>query len=351
MKIKFIIIALLFFCITAFVNSFSQSKNKTLYNSLAVHFDKEAEVSAGSPYVGVEMHHSSILPQRISFYYPVANSIDLSTDYFKRDTTYIMAAALKIGNEPGKWLGLEPYSFTWTPYEVKFSKKDSEKSITVSYQFCKDKPAMIMTVEITNESNASKDFQFYTHLETSLKTCHTYALIDKAWTTFDKEGSTIYANFDDLGTQFAQVFVSNAGEKPVSFNTTGNLNDKGYEDINLNSLNVNLGEKILSRENPGIPAAEFLYKKNLPPHGKMTIVQIIGSSKQSEGKGIVKYLLHNYKSQVNKYEDYVFNKIKEGSFETTDHAINHTYLWAKAVLAVDQHYIQGQIRPMPCPAE
>jgi hypothetical protein len=352
MKVKYLSL-ILFFLIMAFTSSlFSQWKDQKIYDSLAVSFDRKAEVSVGSYYTGVEFHNSCILPQRISFYYPVANSIDLSSDYFKRDTTYIMALALKVGDEPFKWLGKKPYDFTLTPYEVKYTKSDSQKSIMVSYQFCKDKPAMILTIELTNESNQSKTFQFYSHLETSLKTCHTYALIDKAWTSYDKSSSTIYSNYDDIGTQYAQVFVSNVGEKPVSFNTIGNLDDKGYENINLNSpANHKLDEKVLSKTKPGIPAAEFLYKKTLAPHAKMTIVQIIGSSKQNEGEGIVKYLLKNYKKQVNKFEDYVFNKIKEGSFKTDDHSINHTYSWAKAVLAVDQHYIDGQIRPMPCPAE
>ncbi len=350
MKIKFGFLTFFIFCFVV-SNLNSQSKTNELYNSLAIHFNKSAEVSVGSFYVGVEMHHSSILPQRISFYYPVANSIDLSSDYFKRDTTYIMSAALKIGNQPFEWIGLKPYSFTSTPYEVTYRKSDSEKSISVTYQLCKDKPAMILTIEITNESNTSKNFEFYTHLETSLKTCHTYKLIDNSWTEYDNKTSTIYSNFDDEGTQHAQVFVSNAGDKPISFNTIGNLNDKGYGEIKLNSTNNKLAEKILSKKNQGIPAAEFLYSKILAPHQKLTVVQIIGSSRQSEGKEIVKYLSNNYKTQVKKFEDYVFDKIKEGNFQTNDQSINQTYLWAKAVLAVDQHYIQGQIRPMPCPAE
>ncbi len=351
MKVRITLFILSFFFIISISSTNSQTKVKSLYDSLAIHFNREAEVSVGSFYVGAEFHHSSILPQRISFYYPVANSIDLSSDYFKRDTTYIMSAALKVGNQPFEWIGLKPYNFTSTPYEVKYYKEDSEKSVSVTYQFCKDKPAMILTIEITNESRTSKTFDFYTHLETSLKTCHTYKLIDNAWTTYDKKSSTVYSNFDDEGTQYTQVFVSNAGERPISFNTVGSLNDKGYGDINLNSVNKKLDEKILSKKNQGIPAAEFLYSKTLLPHEKMTVVQIIGSSKQKEGEEIVEYLSRNYKTQVKKFEDYVFDKIIQGNFQTTDHSINQTYSWAKAVLAVDQHYIQGQIRPMPCPAE
>ncbi len=347
MKTKLFIFAMTCFIMVSFSNSFSQSKS----NSLSVHFGRKADVSVGSPYVGVEMHNSSILPQRISFYYPVANSIDLSSDYFTRDTTYIMSAALKIDNKPIEWLGLKPYRFTLTPYEVKYFKEDSEKSIMVSYQFCKDKPAMILTYEITNEGNTSKRFDFYTHLETSLKTCHTYALIDKAWTSYDKKSSTAYTNFEDEGTKYAQVFVSNAGEKPVSFNTIGNLNDKGLEDIDLTSLNNKLKEKTLSKSKPDIPAAEFLYSKMLKPHSKMTIVQIIGSCRQNEGKALVEYLAGNYKKEIKDYEKSVMAEVNEGKFITGDTVLDKSYLWAKAILAVNKHYIDGNIVPMPCPAE
>ncbi len=352
MKIKYASYLFHFLIIAFVINLYPQEQNQNLFDSLAVHFNRKADVSVGSPYVGVEFHNSRILPQRISFFYPAANSIDLSSDYFKRDTTYIMSLALKIGNRPFEWLGQKPYEFILTPYEVKYFKSDSEKSIMVSYQFCNDKPAMVLTIEITNESNQSENFEFYSHLETSLKTCHTYALIDKARTTYDKGSSTIYSNFDDLGTQYAQVFVSNAGEKPVSFNTVGNLDDKGYENINLNSLvNYKLEEKVLSKINPGIPAAEFLYKKTLNPHQKMTIVQIIGSSKQSEGEGIVEYLLNNYIKEIIDYERSILININKGNFITGNKNFDKTYKWARGILAVNKHYLDGQVVPMPCPAE
>ena len=137
-----------------------------------------------------------------------------------------------------------------------------------------------------------EEFEFYTHLETSLKTCHTYTLKDTAVTEFDKMGNTIYADFNNEETQYAQVFVANGGLAPSSYNTIGNLNSS-FEPTNDYWFYHDgpLPGSILSKENPGIPAAEFVYKKELLPGQKMTIVQIVGSCKQSEGKGIVKYLI------------------------------------------------------------
>ncbi len=344
------LVLLISFC---FVNIiYAQKSQNSLEQKIAVNFNGDAQVEVGNAYVGVELHHSSILPERISFYYPVANSIDLSTDYFHRDTTYIMKLGLKVGNGPKEWLGKESYDLNLTPYRAILKKKSGNKSIKVTYQFSKNDPAMIVTYEITNLGKKKQNFEFYTHLETSLHTSHTYALKDKAETVFDKNTSCVFADFNDEETQYARVFVANAAEKPISFNTVGNLNSAiGQKDNYWFTHNGKLPEKIFTKENEGIPAAEFLYKKNLAPNQKMVIVQIIGSSKKDEGEKIVNHLIKNYKSSVLDYENYVLNYVNDGNFNSGDKVIDQSYLWSKAILAVNKHYIDGEIRPMPCPAE
>ena len=61
-------------------------------DSLTIKSVKEVgQIEIGSPYVGIEIHKSFPLLNRISFYYPVANSIDISTDYWKRENFRIMS--------------------------------------------------------------------------------------------------------------------------------------------------------------------------------------------------------------------------------------------------------------------
>ena len=326
---------------------------KKYAKDLKIHFKGDSKIEVGSSFIGLEFHHSSFLPQRISFYYPVANSIDLSTDYWRRDTTFIMSAGLKIGNGEKQWLGRGKSVYDLTPYSVSFTNEDKQKSIKVTYEFCKDKPAMAVTYEIINRGTKKEVFEFYTHLETSLKTCHTYAMKDSASTEYDLAGNTIYAGFNFKETQYAQVFVTNGRLMPLSFNTTGNLSSSSSPSADYWYLhNSPLPGKILSKENPGIPAAEYLYKKLLLPGQKMTIVQIIGSCRKDEGKDLVKYLLSNYKLELKKYEEYVLNKsYTESVWSTGDKSIDHTAHWAKAILAANQHYIDGVVAPMPCPAE
>ncbi len=162
----------------------------------------------------------------------------------------------------------------------------------------------------------------------------------------------VYINFDEKETMNAQVFAVNAGEKPLKFSTKSVLDSIPVKFDNWWSDNdLNLSGDLISSNNPGIPAVRFLYKKKLEPKEKMEIVQIIGSCKQNEAEGIADYLLSNYRAEVSDYEKYVYGEINKSKFITGDKALDHTYKWAKAILAVNQHYIDGKIEPMPCPAE
>jgi hypothetical protein len=115
-----------------------------------------AQIETGGPFVGVEMHHSSPLLNRVSFFYPVANSIDLSTSYWQRDQSRVLSLGLKVGNRPKEWIGLEPFDYQLTPYSVLLSKRHSDRTIEVTYQFCLSKPAMVATVEIRCIRSSSK---------------------------------------------------------------------------------------------------------------------------------------------------------------------------------------------------
>ncbi|HEX9974664.1 MAG TPA: hypothetical protein VGD14_21550, partial [bacterium] len=188
---------------------------------------------------------------------------------------------------------------------------------------------------------------FYTHLETSLKTCHSYKLKDKASAEFDEKGSTIYTNFDDPETDNAQIFVANAGEQPQSY-----LTKSSFVEQTGNVPLVQLPDNLITQTNPDRPAAEFVYSKKIAPKQKLKIVQIIGSCKQDEGRDIVSYLINNYKQEISAYQNYVLNKAYlEGTIQTNDHAIDHSVHWAKAILATNIHYLDGEFLPMPCPAE
>ncbi len=78
---------------------FIYPQNRIDKKDIEVSFNGDAQIETGNHYIGTEFHHGFPLPQRISFYYPAANSIDLSTDYWKRDSTFIMSVGIKEENK------------------------------------------------------------------------------------------------------------------------------------------------------------------------------------------------------------------------------------------------------------
>ena len=349
MKLKYssIVIVSLIILITSIVKG--QDKNL-----LTIESTKEVgQIEVGSPYVGIEIHKSFPLLNRISFYYPVANSIDISKDYWKRENFRIMSLGIKVGNTPKGFLKNQIYKVSQTPYSVSFTGNDFDSKIKIKYEFCKSQPAMVITYEIVNTSDTEKEYEVYTRLETTLRTSHTYKIIDSAYTEFEEDGSIIRANFPFIETGDAQVFIMNAGLKPSSF-TSKKVNDNSF--TNLDDWWVNtyasLSEKIISKERLSESVAAFIYKKTLEPKASFKIIQIVGSSLISEGKVKTEYLSKNYQKEVDEYENYILKEsLDEKEIVTDNNIIDFTSKWSKAILTTNAHYLNGQIVPMPAQAE
>jgi hypothetical protein len=123
---------------------------------LAVRFEgKQGQVEVGGNFVGAEFHKSSPLPSRISFYYPVANSIDLSSDYWKRYESKPFTATLTFDGQSEE-IGRESFNYTYTPYYAVFEQQRQDYHILISYHFCEDLPAMAVQFRIRNRSESEK---------------------------------------------------------------------------------------------------------------------------------------------------------------------------------------------------
>lgn len=341
-------------CLLLIVTACSQQKGKdSIADQLKIDFAGKASIEVGSAFVGAEFHNSSFLPQRISFYYPVANSIDMNTDFWKRDTSFIMAAGLKIGDSKKEWLNPTGNHISHTPYSVVFTKSDSAKTIKVAYNFAKTKPAMIIEITITNESKNNKEFEFYTSIEASIKTCHTYKLIPEAVSQFRPQDDALIFRYDNPETDNARLFMLNVGEKPISWNTKSSADITPHKSTDewYNSEG-NLSEILVAQDSGEKPAFKFLYKKVLKPNESLQIVQVIGSTTEAELLEDVNYLSQSYKKEIADLESSILNKISgEAILKTNDKALDQSVLWSKAILETTQHYIDGDIIPMPCPAE
>ncbi len=328
----------------------AQEKN-TLRDSIAVHFNGDASVEVGSPYVGLEFHHSSPLPQRVSFYYPVANSIDLSNDYWTRDQTYSMALALKEGEKKSEWIGLEPFEMELTPYEVTFTKKDPSKEISIRYQFTKDSPTFVISYSIKNTSSKAVNLELYTDLQASLKTSHTFATKDKAWSEFRSEGTSLFQNFEDDEVQNVQLFASNIGVQPTSFSAVSELDSLPASEKWWSGMSTTLDGQTATKASPKTPAFRYKYSQYTLPGESLEVVQVIGSARKGEAYELVSKLLQSAKEDVLAYEQQVLDYTRKNTFKTGDKVLDHSVLWANSILDVNRHYIDGSIQPMPCPAE
>ena len=188
---------------------------------LSYFFDRHyGQVEVGGRFAGAEFHESRPIPSRISFYYPVANSIDVSTDYWKRGNSLPFALGIRAGREAKRWLGREPWDYTLSPHKTTFHRRESELEYFLSYEFCMNQPAMVVSLRIKNISGRKIPVEVYTHLLLSLRTCQTYARKDSAWTEYDKTANAIVAHFDDPQTKQASVFVENAGLHPDSWSSS-----------------------------------------------------------------------------------------------------------------------------------
>lgn len=341
--------AVFIFIIISFISAAGQERD-----ALKIVSTKEVgQIETGSPFVGVEIHKSFPLLNRISFYYPVANSIDISEDYWKRENFRIMSFGIKAGSSHKRMLKNQVYEVMQTPYSASFSGKDLDSKVKISYGFCKDQPAMVITYEITNDSDTEKDYEFYTRMEVSLRTSHTYQKIDSGYTEYQPQNAIIRINYPYVETGNSQVFIMNAGIMPESF-TSAAINENGFDNPDDLWLNTDgpLPGKTIGKKEKGKPAAAFIYKKTLAPGGSAKIIQIVGSSLIAEAGEKTDYLSENYRKEVKDYEDYILSEtFDKDEIVTGDNDFDFTSRWAKAIIAANAHYLNGYIVPMPAQAE
>jgi hypothetical protein len=342
-------------------------KNPPADNPISYSFNgRYGQVEVGGPCVGTEFHESRPLPSRISFYYPVANSIDLSTDYWKRGESQPMMVALKIGarggplflrgrsethiNVPQRWIGKEPWAYTISPHRVKFEREESNLSFSISYEFCLNEPAMVVTLRIRNDASDTIFANVCTYLRLSLRTCQTYGRKDSAWIHYNSALGAITADFDDGDLDRASLFVQNVGTGPWSFAyMTDTVLSRWFPPLHYVTDFVTV---LPLPERKVVPAASFEYGMTLKPGDSLSIIQVVGSCRRNEVAEKMRRLSTSWQKEVEAYNDFVHLKSEqESQFSTGDEWLDRSSAWARGILATNAHYLDGHVVPMPCPAE
>jgi hypothetical protein len=309
------------------------------------------QVEVGGKYAGAEFHGSRPLPSRISFYYPVANSIDLSTDYWKRDESRPMAVGLRVGSGSKHWIGRDAWNYTISPYGALFEEEDQGLACAIRYEFCLNKPAMVVTLTFTNRLARAVPVEVYTHLKMTLRTCQTYARKDTARSSVDSAAGAIVANFDDSDAYRATVFVRNAGFRP--FYSAASAIELAITDSGTSKWVSSTGLPADSgMERSTVPAAAFVYRREVAPRDSLVIVQVVGSCNRAELPGILSRPDGEWKDDARDYTRFVRARaMDESHFITGDQWLDRSAIWARGLLASSRHYLDGAVVPMPCPAE
>jgi hypothetical protein len=340
--------------VTAIVSVLEAQNVRSQSDPLTYFFDgRRGQVEVGGRYVGLEFHHSRPVPSRISFFYPVANSIDVSTDYWKRDNSVPMAIGFRIGNGQAEWIHRQSWAYSLSPHKVTFLKKTDSLQWTISYEFCLNEPAAVASIVVTNCSGHPLTIELYTHLLMSLRTCQTYTRRDSSIVAYEPATQTFSARFNYIDTDSAAVILQNAGEQPYEWTSDairGGATDSGgaFWPSSLRSSTEEASAHALA----GRGIAAFVYRKLLKPSDTLKITQIVASCRGSEIAERTSRLRLHWRDETQAYDRFVRGKAQtDAHFITGDKEIDRSAVWARALIAANAHYLNGKIVPMPCPAE
>ncbi len=280
------------------------------------------QIEIGGKYVGLEFHHSRSLPSRISFYYPVANSVDLSEGYWTRDQS--MPISMTINTTNGiDTLGLAPYPYDYTPYHVNFKGNQEKYSLKVSYDVCEDLPLFVLRLSLENNFRGAEKVTLTTEMNPLLRTSHTYARLVPERVEYDDGKSVVAAMFPLNEADSVCVFIINVG-------AMARINKEEAKNHRL----------------------RYTYNMDLNRGDDQEIIQLIGMCPMKEFDSIIGKSMASWSQSMFEYEkrvmDYTFT---QSFFDVKDSALQKTMHWSKAVIASNTHYINGHYLPMPCPAE
>jgi hypothetical protein len=226
-------------------------------------------------------------------------------------------------------LGDKSFTYRSTPSHVVFEQVADDYKTELAYFFGETLPVMVLRMTVTNQSSKDQDVDLITRMKATLRTSHAYKFKDRAWTSYDDVG-TFRADFNDSQADSPSIFVANAGYRPTH-------DDRGHH------------RERIERQNP---EAHFTYRKRLGPGEDLVVVQIIGSCRQPESGPVVQRALDTWREDVAKYERRITDyAMKHSPFALEDAELIRTERWSKALLQADQHYIDGQVVPMPTPAQ
>lgn len=332
-----------------------QGSGASTDSSIAVVFQGGyGSIEVGGPYAGFESHHSRPLPSRVSFFAPVANSMDLSLDYKRRDESQVLFVALQIDDGPCRPIGWEPWPYVLSPASVSFSKRLDHTEMKISYSFFKNSPGMMARLVVRNRDVLPHTYRLYTRWQTSLRTCQSYKVKNPARTWFDSSSQTIFSSYKDSEVANVVLLIGNGAAPPSAWMTLPTISTQSSDD-RINSFGNFNHEAFFEQQADSTkdqPAVRFLYEKNLVPSDSLVIAQLLATTTEPEAASLAAHLSANFRDEIAAYEKNIADAAYAApKFYSGNAALDESAHWAKAMLAANRHFIDGEIVPMPCPAE
>ncbi|OGR09076.1 MAG: hypothetical protein A2341_25985 [Deltaproteobacteria bacterium RIFOXYB12_FULL_58_9] len=304
------------------------------------------QVEVGGPWSSVELHRGSPLPSRLAFFGTPHTldsrpqtplfTIEQSACYWDRHQSKVFRAGLQFGEQPLFEFDLGQFECVeLDPTHVVMQRQTENYTVQVSYQFCQDLPCTVVQWTITNHAKTKVPVRFLTSLDTTIRPSHadqqTAAL---RIATLDQQ-QTCVAHYDSETAGDTALVVTNAGEPPFVPQSAG--------------FQFLPGEASLSSSSDA--CASFTYHKVLEPEGELRVLQLIGPCVEGNESATAKAFRDGFVEDVAQYEDSVQRYANTGTLRSGDDRLDRTVGAAKAVMAANQHWLNGVKMPMPCPAE
>ncbi|MBN1154238.1 hypothetical protein JXB12_04885 [candidate division KSB1 bacterium] len=298
-----------------------------LHSQLQVQPLKNAAiVEIGGRFVGLEFHQGRPVPSRISFYYPKANSIDLSTDYWVRWQSMPLELILTSDHEIDT-LGQISTKQAYTPFDLNAWHMTNDYEINYTWQVCHDLPVLVFKINIKNLAKNVRTLSVASSLNPTFRTSHTYAWREAHDVTYGKNHSLGTAHFSYVDTDTVTLFVANHGYPPDNETSSDESAVKHHR-------------------------ISFNYSGILDCQEEIEIIQIIGVVGSAEYDDALLRSLENWEKDSEDNLKRVLDVSYTNSFfNVCDSSLQKTLHWSKALIASNIHYLDGHLLIMPCPAQ
>ena len=309
---------------------------------------RRGQVEVGGPFAAAEFHDSRPVPSRIGFFHPVANSVDLSTDYWKRGESIPLSIRIDAGSFSNV-LARESWEYDLSPFGVTFRKNEGTIRMSVSYAFGERLPAMFVTTTVVNAGEDTLPVDIVTHLLFALRTCQSYTRLDSSTVDVEGPGKMVTASFSERGAHQAVTFVRNLGASPVAWSTDADA--AGIKDNGEHAWS-GVRDTVLFMDGRRRNAALFRYRADLRPGDSVVVVHMIGSTEAVTMPEISRNADMQWASDIALFEGRVRHPANQPfEFTTGDRWIDRTAAWSRSLVEANQHVLDGSLVPMPCPAE